>query len=72
VLVLQQTGYDEKADVWSIGVILYILLCGRPPFEAVEDDDVFRLIVENGKPDFSHYIWDSISAPAKVRLAISC
>eukprot|EP00775_Hariotina_reticulata_P005113 gene5113-5353_t len=63
--MLLQSGYDEKADVWAIGVILYILLCGHPPFEAVEDDDVFRLIVENGKPDFSHYVWDGISGPAK-------
>lgn len=66
---LTQGDYDEEADVWAVGVILYILLCGRPPFEHALDDEVFRMIVDNGKPDFSYHVWDNITEPAKVGVA---
>jgi calcium-dependent protein kinase len=52
--------YDEKCDVWSCGVILYIFLCGYPPFNGENDQLIFQRI-KQGKFTFPSPEWDSVS-----------
>lgn len=36
--------YTEKCDEWSIGVIMYILIYGKPPFDGKDDEEILECV----------------------------
>ncbi|KAJ6793627.1 calcium-dependent protein kinase 13-like [Iris pallida] len=57
-------NYGPEIDIWSAGVILYILLCGVPPFWAETEQGVAQAILR-GHIDFKREPWPSVSDNAK-------
>jgi serine/threonine protein kinase len=62
--ILSGLKYDEQVDWWSIGVILYVLLCGYPPFESENETELKHEILTVGIK-FDPDDWDRISLEAQ-------
>ncbi|RZR76787.1 hypothetical protein BHM03_00001669, partial [Ensete ventricosum] len=57
-------SYGTEADMWSIGVIAYILLCGSRPFWARTESGIFRAVLK-AEPSLDESPWPSLSSQAK-------
>lgn len=57
-------SYNVEADMWSIGVITYILLCGSRPFWARTESGIFRSVLR-ADPNFEDAPWPGVSAEAR-------
>mmetsp|Transcript_30485 Transcript_30485/g.67079 ORF Transcript_30485/g.67079 Transcript_30485/m.67079 type:complete len:369 (-) Transcript_30485:139-1245(-) len=58
-------NYTESCDLWSLAVIMYILLCGYPPFDGNGDDALTLKLVRKGDYSFDESEWGKISEDAK-------
>ena len=56
--------YNRACDMWSVGVVAYILLSGIPPFNGVTDADIYAAI-RKGRFNFQSAAWDNVSNDAK-------
>jgi len=62
--ILQARPYGKGVDIWSVGIITYILLCGYPPFHHDNHNMLFKMI-KKGDYEFDSPYWDEVSDDAK-------
>ena len=62
--ILEGRLYDTQSDMWSLGVIVYILLGGYPPFIEQNQRELFRRI-RKGQYEFHPEYWGQVSDDAK-------
>ena len=64
VLETRPSGYDEKVDMWSLGIVVYVMLSGFFPFLSSSRPALFKKIAA-GDFTFPSPYWDCVSDKAK-------
>lgn len=62
--IIKDKPYDCGVDIWALGVLAYIMLCGRPPFKGSTKDEIFTQITSKNI-SFSGDNWKPVSKDAK-------
>jgi calcium/calmodulin-dependent protein kinase I len=61
--VLLQKPYGKEVDLWSLGIITYLMLCRVLPFDDDDDKEIARQTIQDD-PDFNFHPWEDISKEA--------
>ncbi|MEQ2189646.1 hypothetical protein GOODEAATRI_027358, partial [Goodea atripinnis] len=62
--ILQELDYGPSVDWWALGVLMYEMMAGQPPFEADNEDDLFESILHD---DVLYPVWLSKEAVSILR-----